>query len=99
MTYTISTEPVTEEHIGRRVLVKDSGFYEKAVLLDVIPGENGAVFYLVVVQDSTGCTHQNAESHQRSSSLRIRPRQPLGNARTDCGKPAVDKRPAYVERT
>ena len=23
MTYTISTEPVTEEHIGRRVLVRD----------------------------------------------------------------------------
>ena len=38
MNYTISTEPVTEEHIGRRVLVKDLPGDEwiKAILTDIV---------------------------------------------------------------
>lgn len=32
MTYTISTEPVTEEHIGRRVLVVDTAYRGRLML-------------------------------------------------------------------
>lgn len=61
MNYTISTEPVTREHIGRRVLVKDFGFrmhdLEAATLVDISTNDNGKKFFTVQFYDVSNRYH------------------------------------------
>lgn len=53
MTYTISTEPVTQEHIGRKVLVWNSWIaeLEEGILNNILVNDKGKRFFNVQFED------------------------------------------------